>query len=74
MTNKNFDDIQSEEMREYFMQMNHPYYLYAMSMTDLYDEVYKPKMPVIENLLYSGTYLFVGAPKVGKSFFMAQIA
>lgn len=74
MTNKNFDDIQSEEMQEYFMQMNHPYYLYAKSMTDLYDEVYKPKMPVIENLLYSGTYLFVGAPKVGKSFFMAQIA
>ena len=74
MTNKNFDDIQSEEMQEYFMQMNYPYYLYAKSMTDLYDEVYKPKMPVIENLLYSGTYLFVGAPKVGKSFFMAQIA
>lgn len=74
MTNKNFDDIQSEEMQEYFMQMNHPYYLYAKSMTDLYDEVYKPKMSVIENLLYSGTYLFVGAPKVGKSFFMAQIA
>ena len=47
MTNKNFDDIQSEEMREYFMQMNHPYYLYAKSMTDLYDEVYKPKMSVI---------------------------
>ena len=74
MTNKNFDDIQSEEMQEYFMQMNHPYYLHAKSMTDLYDEVYKPKMSVIENLLYSGTYLFVGAPKVGKSFFMAQIA
>ena len=74
MTNKNFDDMQSKEMQEYCMQMNHPYYLYAKSMTDLYDEVYKPKMPVIENLLYSGTYLFVGAPKVGKSFFMAQIA
>ena len=56
------------------MQMNNPYYLYAKSMTDLYDEVYKPKTPVIENLLYSGTYLFVGAPKVGKAFFMAQIA
>lgn len=74
MFDKNFDDMQSEEMRKYFMQMNNPYYLYAKSMTDLYDEVYKPKTPVIENLLYSGTYLFVGAPKVGKSFFMAQIA
>ena len=29
---------------------------------------------MIENLLYGGTYLFVGAPKIGKSFFMAQLA
>lgn len=74
MFDKNFDDMQTEEMREYFKQMNNPYYLYAKTMTNLYDEVYQPKTPVIENLLYSGTYLFVGAPKVGKSFFMAQLA
>ncbi len=29
---------------------------------------------MIDGLLYSGTYLFVGAPKIGKSFFMAQLA
>lgn len=74
MLDKTFDDMQTDEMREYFMRMNNPYYLYAKSMTNLYDEVYQPKIPVIENLLYSGTYLFVGAPKVGKSFFMAQLA
>lgn len=74
MLDKTFDDMQTDEMREYFMQMNNPYYLYAKSMTNLYDEVYQPKIPVVENLLYSGTYLFVGAPKVGKSFFMAQLA
>lgn len=62
------------EMQEYFRNMNNPYYLHTKSMTNLYDEVYPPKTPIIENLLYSGTYLFVGAPKVGKSFFMAQIA
>ena len=62
------------EMQEYFRNMNNPYYLPTKSMTNLYDEVYPPKTPIIENLLYSGTYLFVGAPKVGKSFFMAQIA
>lgn len=28
----------------------------------------------MNDLLYSGTYLFVGAPKVGKSFFMGQLA
>ena len=48
--------------------------LQAVSMYELYENVYPPKLPVIEGLLNSGTYLFVGAPKVGKSFFMAQIA
>ena len=28
----------------------------------------------IRDRLYAGTYLFVGAPKVGKSFLMAQLA
>lgn len=47
--------------------------LKVKSMTELYDTVYPPSKPVIEGLLYNGTYLFVGAPKVGKSFFMAQL-
>ncbi len=47
--------------------------LQAVSMTELYDTAYPPKLPVIDGLLYNGTYLFVGAPKIGKSFFMAQI-
>ena len=47
--------------------------LQALSLEELYDEAYKPKMPIIEDFLYAGTYLFVGAPKVGKSFFMAQL-
>lgn len=46
----------------------------TVSMTELYDTVYPQKSPVVKNLLYGGTYLFVGAPKVGKSFFMAQVA
>ena len=33
-----------------------------------------PRKPIVNDLLYSGTYLFVGAPKVGKSFFMGQLA
>lgn len=48
--------------------------LHTVTMTELYDTVYQSPAPVVENLLYSGTYLFVGAPKVGKSFFMAQLA
>ena len=48
--------------------------LNTVSMTELYDTVYPPRKPIVNDLLYSGTYLFVGAPKVGKSFLMAQLA
>lgn len=50
------------------------YHLKTISMTALYDAVYPPRAPIIDNLLYAGTYLFVGAPKIGKSFFMAQLS
>ena len=58
-----------EKMRQY----SDPAYLPTVSMQDLYENVYQSKPPVIDGLLYTGTYLFVGAPKVGKSFLMAQI-
>lgn len=48
--------------------------LNTISMMELYDTVYPPRTPVVEGFLYGGIYLFVGAPKVGKSFFMAQLA
>ena len=48
--------------------------LQTISMTELYDTVYPPRTPIVEGFLYGGTYLFVGAPKVGKSFFMGQLA
>lgn len=46
----------------------------AFTMNELFDVSFPARPPVIEGLLYSGTYLFVGAPKVGKSFLMAQLA
>ena len=42
-------------------------------MNELYEKVYPGKPPVIEGLLYPGVYLFVGTPKVSKSFLMAQL-
>ena len=48
--------------------------LKVISMTELFDNVYPPRKPVVDNVLYAGIYLFVGAPKVGKSFLMAQLA
>ncbi len=34
----------------------------------------RASLPVIENLLYTGAYILAGAPKIGKSFLVAQIA
>ncbi|MDO4458878.1 MAG: helicase RepA family protein [Clostridia bacterium] len=51
-----------------------PYHLNTISMNELYDTVYESRPPLIDGFLYPGTYLFVGAPKLGKSFLMAQIA
>ena len=49
-------------------------YLHTVSMTELFDSTYKSKPPIIDGLLYRGTYLFAGSPKIGKSFLMAQLA
>ena len=54
--------------------MNSPDYLHTVSLTELYDTVYRSRMPVIENLLYTGAYILAGAPKIGKSFLVAQFA
>ena len=51
-----------------------PDFMQTVSMPELYEMVYPSKLPIIEHFLYPGTYLFVGTPKVGKSFMMAQIA
>ena len=40
----------------------------------MYETVYESRPPIIDGLLYSGLYLFVGSPKIGKSFLMAQLA
>ena len=51
-----------------------PDFMQTVSMPELYEMVYPGKPPIIDHFLYPGTFLFVGAPKVGKSFMMAQIA
>ena len=47
--------------------------LKTITMTELLDNVYELRTPIIENLLYAGLYIFAGPPKVGKSFMVAQI-
>lgn len=66
---KSFEEIQREMIR-----MMNPSHLKTVSMTELYNTVYQSKPPLIDGLLYPGTYIFAGAPKLGKSFLMAQLA
>ena len=63
-----------EEMLRQLQRTSAPDYLPSLSMNDLYERVFPGRPPIIEGLLYPGVYLFVGAPKVGKSFLMAQLA
>ena len=63
-----------EEMRERIRRMNDPHYLHTVSMAELYQTAYKSRPPVIDGLLYSGAYILAGAPKIGKSFLVAQLA
>lgn len=62
------------DYNEMIQKMIDQSYLPTISMSELYENVYSKSPPIIDGLLYSGTYLFVGAPKVGKSFFMLQLA
>ena len=64
-----FDDFRLEMIRAM-----DPSYLKTVSMSELYDTVFQSKPPLVEGLLYPGTYIFAGAPKLGKSFLMAQLA
>lgn len=47
--------------------------LYTVSMEELLDMAFPPRTAVIDRMLYSGTYIFAGSPKIGKSFFMSQL-
>lgn len=63
-----------EEIYREMQRMSEPGYMPTITLNQLYENIYKGRPPVIDDLLYTGTYLFAGAPKVGKSFFMAQLA
>ena len=61
------------EMRETERLLD-PSYLHTFSMNDLYDQTFTGRPPLIDGLLPTGTYFVAGAPKVGKSFLVAQVA
>ena len=55
-------------------RLTDPHYLHTISMTELYQTAYQSRPPIIDGLLYAGAYILAGAPKIGKSFLVAQIA
>jgi len=63
-----------EEMYRRMQRMTGPRYLHTLTMTELFQTTYKSRPPVVEGLLYAGAYILAGAPKIGKSFLVAQIA
>lgn len=66
------EDIE-KRLREW-EQMQSPDYLHMVGMEELMDQTFPVKEPIIDGLLYKGAYLFAGAPKIGKSFLVLQIA
>lgn len=70
----NDPDVSFQQMQREMLRMSDPTYLRTVTMNELYETVYQSRPPLIDGLLYPGTFLFVGAPKLGKSFFMAQLA
>ena len=71
------DNPFEDDWESIFLQMQQasdPAYMHTISLNELYEQVYASRPPLIDGMLCSGTYLFVGAPKMGKSFLMAQLA
>ena len=72
---KNFNERASrEDILQEMQNASNPAYLKTLSMADLFDKTFIRNPPIIDGLLYPGAYIFAGAPKLGKSFLMTQIA
>lgn len=69
ISEENFEEIQRKLDR-----ISNPANLHTMTMNELYETAYPSRPPIIDGLLYPGTYLLAGAPKVGKSFLVEMIS
>ena len=64
----------SANIDQIIQRMNDPSFMPVVSMEDIYGMVFNPKEWIIKGILRSGLYILAGAPKVGKSFLVGQIA
>ena len=72
--NYNPAELDTENYFREMERMTDPAYLHTVTMEDLFETVYEGRPEIIEGLLHTGVYLLSGSPKVGKSFFMLQLA
>ena len=63
-----------EELYRKIQRVQDPAYLHTVTFDQLMDSVFQGRPAVIDNFLYPGVYILAGAPKIGKSFLVAQIA
>ena len=69
------EEIKSfEQMEQRLKQRSDPSFLDTVTMSELFDCVFENKPPIVDGLLSRGMYLFAGAPKLGKSFLVMQLA
>ncbi len=73
-TECNLSDEEMEAICRKMQRMADPRYLNTMSLDEILNTVYMSKAAVVDGLLSSGVYILAGAPKIGKSFLVAQIA
>lgn len=70
-------DIVTDDMDEICRKLQRvadPTYLKTFTMAELYEQVFESRPSIIEGLLTAGTYILAGAPKLGKSFLVMQLA
>ena len=70
--NENF--VESQEFFRRLQRAQDPDFLNTVSYNELMEETIPSRRAVIDGLLGTGVYLLAGAPKIGKSFLVAQIA
>ena len=69
-----FSEDLPDDFDKILRRINDPGYMHVVSMEEIYGMVFTGKPWVIEGLLHTGVYILAGAPKLGKSFMVAQIA
>lgn len=75
------EEIKTQDRKDRLILLGHKLnqessknFLPTVNLDELFESVYRSKPAIVENLIYPGTYILAGAPKVGKSFLVAQLA